>query len=469
MKLSVKISAAAAGLLLLLSQLFSVWSLGESRWQIIGNTVSLEWERLEADGKEFEKQWSGQMNYLKNDKLRKQWAVEVFRSICKENSVLYSGGEELSNTTPYEFDVQGKESSFGARFASATGGALPAQSRLFLEKLGEKYLLICFWKSSSTDFGIVRFRDVSAVYAESRALLLRGAGVVFFLALILVGSLMLILRKILEPFYRLRDAANVIAGGNYEERVACRSRDEVGEVAASFNCMAEHVQEHVRALSEANEKQRQLLGALSHELKTPMTAIQGYAELLQKVELPCARRMDALAYIEEECKRLSRLAVKMLQIVELSGEEKIEKQVIRLPELFRRAETLTRCSLQKKRIHLDMQIQVTGMEGDGDLLLSFLTNLIDNAAKASREGTVIRLTASQDGIFVMDEGCGILPEELDRIAEPFYMVDKSRSRKEGGAGLGLALCSQIARLHGGKLVIESTPGEGSTIGLSWIT
>lgn len=466
MKLSVKISAAAAGLLLLLSQLFSAWNLWETGGQIIENTVSLEWEKLVQDGKEFEKEWTEKRAYLKNENLRKLWAVEVFRSICKERGVLYYQGEELFNATPYEFDVKGRVSSFGKRFDSVTGNSSSTQSSLFLERMGEKYLLIGYWKSSNTDFCILRYRDVSDIYADSRALFLHGMWAALALVLVLTGSIMLILQKILKPFYRLRDAANVIADGNYEERVVCMSKDEVGEVAESFNRMADRVQEHVYALSEANEKQRQLLGALSHELKTPMTAIQGYAELLQKVELLPARRVNALAYIEEECKRLSRLSVKMLQIVELSDEEQIEKRTILLAELFEKAEKMTRYRLQAKHLSLKTEMKVSEIEGDEDLLLSFITNLIDNAVKASREGSVIWLTAAQEGIFVRDEGCGIPGEEIRRVAEPFYMVDKSRSRKEGGAGLGLTLCSQIARLHGGTLTIKSTPGKGSIIGFT---
>lgn len=466
MKLSVKISAAAVSLLLFLSQLFSVWNLWETGRQIMENTISLEWEKLVQDGKEFEKQWTENRIYLKNQNLEKLWAMEVFRSICKKKSVLYYQGEELFNMTPYVFNVEGKVSSFGKRFDPVIGSTSSKQSCLFLEKMGEKHLLICYWESSDKDFCILRYRDISEIYADARWLFWRGILVSLVLALILTGSITLILKKILSPFYRLRDAANVIADGNYEERVVCMSTDEVGEVAESFNRMADRVQEHVYALSEANEKQRQLLGALSHELKTPMTAIQGYAELLQKVELPPARRTNALAYIEEECKRLSRLSVKMLQIVELSGEEKIERQTILLADLFEKAEKITRHRLLAKHLSLKTEREVSKMEGDGDLLLSFITNLIENAVRASREGSTIWLAATQKGIFVRDEGCGIPEEEIRRIAEPFYMVDKSRSRKEGGAGLGLALCSQIARLHGGTLTIESTPGKGSTIGFT---
>lgn len=98
-----------------------------------------------------------------------------------------------------------------------------------------------------------------------------------------------------------------------------------------------------------------------------------------------------------------------------------------------------------------------------------LTNLIDNASKASPDESEITLIGNEYGFWVKDHGCGIAPEEIAKVTEPFYMVDKSRSRAAGGAGLGLALCAQIARLHDGELEIESTPGVGSRIGYSLLT
>ena len=283
---------------------------------------------------------------------------------------------------------------------------------------------------------------------------------------VLAALLMLTIRRILIPFYQLRDAANVIADGDYQRRVDRPGTDEIGQVSQSFNRMADRVEEHIHTLAEMNEKQRQLLGSLAHELKTPMTGIQGYAELLQRVELPTGKQSDCLHYIEEECKRLSRLSAKMLQLTELSDETVIEKTWQAVEGLFEQVRQITRFRLQEKKLRLEMDLEEgLRMECDRDLLLSFLTNLIDNACKASPDGAVIRLIGTGEGLFVRDEGCGIPEEEIRRVTEPFYMIDKSRSRKQGGAGLGLALCSQIARLHGGILDIQSVPGEGSRIGM----
>ena len=103
-----------------------------------------------------------------------------------------------------------------------------------------------------------------------------------------------------------------------------------------------------------------------------------------------------------------------------------------------------------------------------DLLTSFVLNLVDNAGKASENGGKIRIIADDEALIVEDQGRGIAPEEIERVTEAFYMVDKSRSRKEGGAGLGLALCKEIADLHHWELTIESEPGNGTRVILLWL-
>ena len=458
MKLRTKILAAAVSLLLLFSQVFSVWSLLEARKQILENILYVEWNELRKDIEQFTSALT-EYSYLDEDML-KRLARERFYGKFSGEAVLYYQGEELANSTPYHFTVEN---------GTPVSEAYP---KVFLEKLNGIYLLVLYEEGTgqglSKNFRILHYRDISTVYQEGTALLLRGIAAAILLSLALLALLSLILRQILKPFYQLRDAANVIAGGRYSERVENPGRDEIGEVAVSFNRMAEHVEEHIHRLAEMNEKQRQLLGALSHELKTPLTGIQGYAELLQRVKLPPERQADALGYMEEECKRLTRLSVKMLQLTELSGEETIEKKWLSVSRLFAQAEEITRCRRKEKQLRLDVCCgEGLEAEGDEDLLLSLLTNLLDNACKASPPGGTIKLMGAKEGLFVTDNGRGIPREEIPRITEPFYMVDKSRARKEGGAGLGLALCSQIARLHGGRLEIVSEAGSGSRIGIRW--
>lgn len=458
MRLATKISAAAASLLLILSQGFALWNLTQTQKRLIETIAQAEGQQLQRDMYSFAREYQRMDKYFQDERGERFWAVTAFRGTYSENTVLYYRGEEICNSTPYQFDVK-----------NAAGESLALNMPhglnhvvLYKEKADGRDMLILKAEDENV-FQMVRYRDVTEIYQKSRALFIRGIAVSAALSLLLLAALFILLKRILKPFYSLQDAADKIAGGDYGRRIEVESADEVGEMAKSFNGMAQRVQEHIRELADINEKQNRLLGALSHEMKTPLTGIQGYAELLQKVELPPEKKADALEYIGQECRRLNRLSAKMLQFVELSGEEQTEKRSLDVGALFRKAEEITAHRLREKDLRLEIECEEgLAIEGDEDLLLSLLTNLIDNAAKASSPGGAVYLIGEKNRLAVRDEGCGIPDEEIGRVTEPFYMVDKSRARRQGGAGLGLALCRQIARLHGGELIIASEMGKGST-------
>lgn len=473
MNLKTKITLASVSLLLLLSQAFSVWNLAQTQEQIIENIRSYEYEKLASDKWNFNKALAA-MDFH-DIRGAKYAARTIFSSGYSEHAVLYFDDEELHNLSPYLFDMTGL-ADVPAQAPSEVTTIEAPQPDIFLEEFNGRHLMILFDDLDIQDkdhplnrlgtLRILHYRDITSVYRSKRILFFQGIAVALLLSVLLAALLIFILRKILAPFYLLRDAANVIAAGDYEKRVENPGTDEVGEVSRSFNQMAERIGEHIRTLAEMNETQRQLIGSLSHELKTPMTGIQGYAELLQRVQLPPHKQADALHYIEGECIRLSRLSAKMLLLTDLSREDTIEKKPCSVAALFARAKEVTHYRLKEKNLRLQTDLeQDYDIEGDADLLLSFLTNLIDNSCKASPPGSCIRLVGTASGIFVEDEGIGIPQSEIPRVTDPFYMVNKSRSRKQGGAGLGLSLCCQIARLHGGRLEIRSTPEKGACIGM----
>ena len=228
-----------------------------------------------------------------------------------------------------------------------------------------------------------------------------------------------------------------------------------------FNRMARAVEEHIRRVEDSEEKKTLFMGSLTHELKTPLTAISGYAQTLRRARLSEEDREAALGYICQESARLDRLSKKLLRLLELDRRTELDHSLLPAEELLAGAAEACRPAAQAKGVAIELAPCDDRVEGDRDLLTDALVNLVDNALKASPAGGVVRLYTREGAMVVEDQGEGIPEEELDRLTEPFYMVDKSRSRKSGGAGLGLALTAVILRRHGMSLRFETQTGAGT--------
>lgn len=277
----------------------------------------------------------------------------------------------------------------------------------------------------------------------------------------------LILRHSLRSLKELNATAADIAKGNYDKRVNVRGKNEIATLGTTFNQMAEAVETRTKSLEESERQKTLFMGNLTHELKTPLAAISGYAQTLLTVRLDEEDEAEALGYIDEECKRLERLSKKMLRLLELDTEQKLELYEIPVRQLFERTERLCRKLLETKGVTLQYEEHGECFLAEEDLMTEVLVNLVDNANKASKQGDTIRLIANDHQILVQDTGCGIPEEEQKKILEPFYMIDKSRSRKNGGAGLGLALTALILKRHDVTLAIESEEGKGTTMILNF--
>lgn len=208
------------------------------------------------------------------------------------------------------------------------------------------------------------------------------------------------------------------------------------------------------------------MGAFAHELKTPMTSIIGFADLLRQDSLDESTRMMAAEYIFSEGHRLERLSFKLLELL-LLQKDGINLKTIWLGSFVAEVERALSPVLDKKNIRLLCKAEQTKVTFEPDLTKSLLYNLVDNAAKAmDHGGTITVQAASIPGgcqFMVTDEGRGMEKAELSKITEAFYRVDKARSRSQGGAGLGLSLCRQIVELHNGHIGFESQPGQGTTV------
>jgi len=222
----------------------------------------------------------------------------------------------------------------------------------------------------------------------------------------------------------------------------------------------------IENLENVAARREEFIGSFAHELKTPLTAIIGYADMLRSKDMSPKTRFTAAGYIFSEGKRLEALSLKLMDII-VAGNQSFEPKKYDAGYFIRSVAAVTVPSLSSEGMTLDMRWEPGEIMIEPDLFKTLMINLVDNARKASRKGSVIELYGkAEDGgyaLYVRDHGRGIPKEELSRITEPFYMIDKSRSRAQNGAGLGLALGARIAELHGTKLEYESEPGKGTTV------
>ena len=270
-----------------------------------------------------------------------------------------------------------------------------------------------------------------------------------------------------RPIRALGRAATALAGGDYAARAQVTTGDEIGELAFYFNRMAGAIEQNVRDLEDAARRQEDFTASFVHELKTPLTSIIGYADMLRSRDLEEDMRFKAASYIFSEGKRLEKLSLSLMSLL-VVGHSEADVKTVNMPRLCALAAESALPAMEAQGLRLTVSTAEGAIPGDASLLQTLVQNLLDNARKASEPGKGVSLTgeALASGgyrLTVADQGRGIPPDEIGKITEAFYMVDKSRSRAQGGAGLGLALCKAIAALHGGALRFESEEGRGTTV------
>ncbi|TEU14307.1 MAG: sensor histidine kinase [Anaerolineales bacterium] len=319
---------------------------------------------------------------------------------------------------------------------------------------------------------------VAVTMAKPRAVTFLGdllvpllfAGLVAFVISILLAYL--IARSIAKPLQRITLATEEIARGDYDQQLNITSPDEVRRLATSFNVMTQEVK-------ASRQAQRDFVANVSHELKTPLTSIQGFSQaILDGTARDSEAQRHAAQIINDEAERMARLVNELLDLAKLdAGQIVMAQEPVAMDQLLRGCvEKLTPQAVQGGlELKLDMGA-LPFLSGDNDRLAQVFTNLIDNALKHTSQGERVIVAAREvmgpptrkgekavSGIevSVADTGSGIPPEDLSRIFERFYQVDKSRRRKGKGAGLGLAIAKEIVQAHGGQIKAESVVGVGT--------
>ncbi len=332
--------------------------------------------------------------------------------------------------------------------------------KYFLHDVAD-YKLIVFYSELSAETVIYNIVILNSYYDTLGRLVMMMGAITVTVTLIAMLIMVILLKGAFNPLRALSKTVEDIADGDYNRRAEVKSKDEIGALAEKFNKMAEAVEAHTMELQESENRKTLFMGNLTHELKTPLTAISGYAQTLRTVQLSEEDTQDALTYIYEESKRLDRLSKKMMRLLELDREADIVFERCEIEELFETArQTCSVVAAEKGMI-----VKIGNCDGyinaDRDLMCDVFINLIENAIKASAEGGEVRLYTEGKAMIVEDFGCGIPLKEQEKILEPFYMVDKSRSRRSGGAGLGLALTALILRHHNMTIRVNSEIGRGT--------
>lgn len=340
-----------------------------------------------------------------------------------------------------------------------TDGVRTEENMCAFARMGKRdYCVTCYEQEyGGTVYHIAAVRDMTDSMDRVRGLalvcLLLDA-VISFLAVIVLGAFM---KKSFQPLGQLEEAASLIAGGEYGRRTGIQRKDEIGALAQRFDRMAEAVERHIRKTEEKVEEQKMLISAISHEMRTPVTAITGYAYALKSGKLNEVQTAEAVDFIDSESRRLERLSTKLSSLIS-TEHGKWEMQDVKMAGLLHEVCRLMEPKAEKAGAEIEIKAEEpAAVSGERDLLTALLINLVDNALKAG--ASQIEIGFADAVLWVEDNGRGIAGEELDKIAMPFYQGDVSRNSE--GFGLGLSLCQNIVQLHGAAFYVGSKVHEGT--------
>ena len=300
-------------------------------------------------------------------------------------------------------------------------------------------------------------REEEFIQRTNRMLVLSALGA--SLVALLIG--IFLSRTLTRPIRELTEATQAVAKGELGAQVSVRSKDEMGELAASFNKMSAD-------LARSTESRKQMTADIAHELRTPLSLIIGHAEAVHDGVLPPTQ--ENFEIIREEALRLEHL-VEDLRTLSLAdaGELSIIPQDVSPQKLLNDLQATYQHIAGKKKVKIsvDTPSEPSMLNIDPDRMTQVLTNILDNALRHTPEGGQITLSAQnvQEGVqlSVQDNGPGIQGEDANRIFNRFYRIDDARNRDSGGSGLGLAIAKSIVQAHDGKIWAESGPGQGLTV------
>ena len=276
--------------------------------------------------------------------------------------------------------------------------------------------------------------------------------------LITIALMQNISRKIVNPIKKITDATKKVASGDFTIELETKRDDEIGELTHNFNKM-------VKELNSIECLQKDFINNVSHEIKTPISSIQGFAKLLEADDLSKEERKEYAEIIKEESDRLLYLSTNILKLAKLENQERImNKTKFNIAEQIRRTISVLEPKWKEKNIKFNVSLKEQEFLGEKDLMYQVWMNIIENSIKFSKQdGQIdVKMKTNQDSIIVeiKDYGIGMEEEEAKKIFDRFYQVDKSHTKP--GAGLGMTIAKRIVELSDGKIEVKSKLNESTT-------
>lgn len=342
----------------------------------------------------------------------------------------------------------------------------------FVEQDGRYFLYVAnkLREDHRTLFSTMSVIEVTELFEEKNEqyqMFMQG-----MLCLMLITALLAFILAfwIVKPIRKLLQAVKKIGEGDFSQKIEVNTEDEIGNLAEEFNRMSSHLEEMIGELREAARRQEEFTGSFAHELKTPLTSVIGYADMLRTKRMSEETRMIYGDYIFKQGKRLETLSRKMLELIVLKNTEFTMREV-RLSELLEQIVEELEMPLQEKEISFQYKVEELSILAEPDLIHTVFLNLIDNARKAvEKEGKIMVYAVKKEEkitVSISDNGKGMSEETVQKATESFYMEDKSRKYEENSAGLGLSICEKILELHNTRMRIQSEEGKGTTIYISF--
>ncbi|MDN4606311.1 sensor histidine kinase [Sporosarcina highlanderae] len=313
------------------------------------------------------------------------------------------------------------------------------------------------FESNGKRYALFLRPDIKMLFTEVHFLL---GGMVVVMAIVSLLSMLIVAKKLIEPITKLTMATKRVAEERFTGTLEINRKDEIGQLAHSFQKMTER-------LSENDRIRKEFISDVSHDFQSPLLNIKGYADLLGNDDLSEMDRKNYAAVIQSETERLSSLTKQLLLLTSLDQlESPLHRKYFRLDEQIKDTIRKYRWLSEEKQISVSLELDDIEFIGDPAFLEKVWENLISNALKytEAKGGVDIILTDHGDHvkIEVRDEGIGIAPEHLPRLFDRFYRVDESRTNKIEGTGLGLSIVQEVVELHGGNVQVDSIDGVGTT-------